>query len=192
MLVTDSGISGWKSGKTAHTISKTQPRAFAIASLSRKCTYIHVHTCILIRRMRIDVLVGASARYCKTFPPHPPPSCRTAVLFCVRTFQRSRIHRSRTNTSPSFHPLRSSNPSVSDALLSTLVRSHIPPHSVRSLNSPSGNWCGRSRSTKNQTFFLSKRKLENTWKIQRSLVCFEYRDICERASSMLAFSRMTS
>lgn len=91
-------------------------------------TRAHVHP----GRMRIDAVVGASAQYCKTFPPRSPLPAEPQSF---STSGRIRIRGSRTkyaflaNTPPSFRPLRYpltlSFPTRSFRPLSV---PHIPPH----------------------------------------------------------------
>lgn len=137
VLVTDSGISVKIRQNRAHHQQNTTTSVRNRVAIAKM--HVHVHT--LIQRDTYRRSRRCIGSILQNIPRHSPlPAFRTTDLFCIRTSVRIlgytnlvQIHLA--NTSPSFRPLRSSNPSLSDALLSTLVRSRIPPHSVRSLNS---------------------------------------------------------
>lgn len=106
-----------------------------IASILNRVAITQIYMYTFIRRyIQTDVVVDASAQYCKTFPPH---GYRTATLFYIRP--NIRTYRSHMNASSRFHPRY--DLSVLDTLLSTLVETlssfqflHFSAFSARSLN----------------------------------------------------------
>jgi len=140
VLVTD-GISVKIRAKpyTERTTTRTPAaNVLPIASLSRKCAYTYVTSPRDTGRCSRRCI--AAAQYCKTSParlPNRSPFLHPDEHSDARiSYERPRMHFPfpLPPFSPSFHPLRSSNPSVSDALLSTLACSRIPLHSARWLN----------------------------------------------------------
>lgn len=176
-----------------HNHKRSQSRRYRANAHIYTYAYAHPETTYR-RRSRRRVHRLNTAKHSSPFPP----SCRTAVLFCIRTSVRIytdlvQIHL--TNTSRRFARYDLLTLPFSDALLSTLARSCIPSHSVRSLNSRLViDVAGRlllDEKTRQVSFFKTLKFENYTLKIIRFVSNIAIRTYMYN-SSTFTFSRMTN